>query len=306
MQQAVYHGIRDVRVETVPDPQPGPGEVQVKIKYTGICGSDLHEYLHGPFPRTTFGHEACGHIVEIGPDVTGYKIGDRVCTVYRGAFAETIACPVERVITIPDGTDWQRAALIEPLSGAAYAIRRGEVKTEDTAFIAGAGSVGLMILLGLKAMGVQTVFMTDVREGRRNKAMELGANEVWNPIGVKNHAKVRDLTGGRGVDVAFEAVGLETTLKDCLASIRPRGTVIVQGVFTERAKVHMLGFVTKESTMIGTSSRDPELAKQWLATGTIAPERVVSDIIPLDDIVTDGFERLTGSDETAIKILVEP
>ncbi|RJQ70839.1 MAG: hypothetical protein C4519_19720 [Desulfobacteraceae bacterium] len=306
MKKATYHGIRDIRIEEVPEPAPGRGEVKVKIRYCGICGSDLHEYLHGPFPRSTFGHEACGTIAAVGPDVTEYVPGERVCTVFPGAFAEYIACPAERLIRIPQSMDWKRAAVLEPLSGAAYAIDRGRVMPEETVFIAGAGTVGLMFLLGLKAMGVHTVYMTDLLENRRRKAEELGATQVWNPKQVKSPAKVKELTQGRGVDVAIEAVGVEATLKDCLASAMYRGRVIVQGIFTERPQIHMLGFVTRETTMIGTSSIYPPLALQWLDTGKTLPESIITDIIPLADIAESGFAALTGSNQTAIKILVEP
>jgi (R,R)-butanediol dehydrogenase/meso-butanediol dehydrogenase/diacetyl reductase len=306
MKKAIYYGIRDVRVEEVPEPLPGPGEVKVKIKYCGICGSDLHEYLHGPFPESPFGHEACGTIVALGEGVKGYKIGERVCSIINGSYAEAVVCPLDRLIKIPENMEWKRAAVLEPLSGAAYAIDRGHVKAEDTVFIAGAGTVGLMLLLGLKAMGVQTVYMTDVLENRRKKAQELGATLVWNPLEIKSPSKIKELTQGRGVDVSIEAVGIEATLKDCLASVRSRGIVIVQGIFTERAMVHMLGFVTRETTMIGTNNINPALAMRWLETGTIKPESIITDIIPLDKIAGSGFEVLAGKSETAIKILVEP
>ncbi len=306
MKKTIYYGIRDIRVEEVPDPSPGPGEVKVKIKYCGICGSDLHEYLHGPFPESPFGHEACGTITSVGPEVKDYGIGDRVCTFVHGAYAETVVAPTTRVLKIPDDMDWKRAAVLEPLSGAAYAIERGRVKPEDTIFIAGAGTVGLMLLMGLKAMGVQTVYMTDVLENRRKMAEKLGAALAWNPAEVKSPARIKELTKGRGVDVAIEAVGIEATLKDCLASARYQGTVIVQGIFTERALVHMLGFVTRETTMIGTNSANPLLALKWLATGTIQPERIITDIIPLADIAKKGFDVLAGKSKTAVKILVEP
>ncbi len=306
MKKAMYRGIRDIRVEEVPEPAPGPTEVKVAIKYCGICGSDLHEYLHGPFPQPTFGHEACGHITEIGSSVSEHAVGDRVCTVFPGAFAESIVCPVAQLITIPDNADWKRAALLEPLSGAAHAIERGNIQKTDTVLIAGAGSVGLMILLGLKAMGVETVYMTDVRKNRREMALALGASQAFDPAKTRIPAEIKSLTQERGVDVSVEAVGIEATLKDCLAATRPRGTVIVQGIFTERAKIHMLGFVTRETTMIGTSSINPQLAISWLASGKIAPEQIVTDIIALQDITKKGFERLAAGDESAIKILVEP
>lgn len=306
MKKTIYHGIRNISVEEVPDPVPGNKEVVVKVKYCGICGSDLHEYLHGPFPESPFGHEACGTISALGDDVTGYAVGDRVCTIIPGAYAEKVVCPEANLLKIPDDMEWKRAAVLEPLSGAAYAIDRGHVKPADTVFIAGAGTVGLMVLLGLKAMGVKTVYMSDVLENRREMALALGAAQVWNPAEIKVPAKIREVTNGRGVDVAIEAVGIEATLKDCLASARYQGTVIVQGIFTERAAVHMLGFVARETTMIGTNSINAQLAMKWLETGEIAPEKIITDIIPLDDIAEKGFDVLASKSDTAIKILVEP
>ena len=163
----------------------------------------------------------------------------------------------ERVIKKPGNMSWERAAVVEPLSGAAYAIERGGVLPGDTVLIAGAGPVGLMALLGLKAIGVEKIYQTDISETRRKKAEELGATLVLNPLTEKIPAKMKELSAGRGVDVAIEAVGIEATLKDCLASVRYQGKVIVQGIFTDRIPVHMLGFVTRETTMIGTNSINP-------------------------------------------------
>jgi (R,R)-butanediol dehydrogenase/meso-butanediol dehydrogenase/diacetyl reductase len=305
MKKAFYYGIRDVRVEEAAEPEPGPGQVKVKVKYCGICGSDLHEYLHGPFPESPFGHEATGIIAAVGPGVTGYRDGDKVYAMTPGSYAQYTVCPQERLIRLPDDMDWTRATVLEPLAGAAYAIDRAGVKSDDTVFIAGAGPVGLMLLLGLKAMGVRKIYMSEIMENRRHKANELGAAEVWNPLKVKSPAKIRELTDGRGVDVAIEAVGIEQTLKDCLASTRYQGKVIVQGIFTERASMHMLGFVTRETTMYGTNSVYPELALSWLKSGAIRPERIVTSLIPLTAITTRGFDVLAAKSGKEIKILVE-
>ena len=306
MKKVVYYGIRDIRVEEAEEIQPGKGEVKIKIKYCGICGSDLHEYLHGLFPESPFGHEACGEIVAIGPGVKGYAVGERVCSVVPGSYAEYINCPQERLLKIPADMDWKRAAVVEPLSGAAYALDRAGIKGDEKVLIAGCGTVGLMLLLGLKAMGVKTVYMTDPLEYRRKKAQELGATLVWNPMELKTAAKIKELTEGKGVNVAIEAVGIEATLKDCLSSVKYQGKVVVQGIFTQRASVHMLGFVTRETTMIGTNSIHPELALSWIKTGSIYPESVVTKIIPLDKIKDEGFEVLAGKNKGDIKILVEP
>lgn len=176
--------------------------------------------------------------------------------------------------------------------------RTRRTQGDEKVLIAGAGPVGLMLLLGLKAMGVSTVYMNEVMEYRRKKAEELGASLVWNPLAVK--------TAGRGVDVAIEAVGIEATIKDCLSSVRRQGKVIVQGIFTSRASLHMLGFVTREATMIGANSINPVLALSWIQSGSIRPESLITGIIPLDKIAAEGFEVLAGKNKDAIKILVEP
>lgn len=306
MKKAVYYGIRDVRVEDVEEPKAGRDEVKVKIKYCGICGSDLHEYLHGPFPASPFGHEVCGEVVEVGADIEGFKPGDHVATFVRDGYAEYLVAPRDRILKLPSDMDWKRAAVLEPLAGAIYALERGNVQPGDTVFIAGAGPVGLLILIALKTLGLETIYITDLSEKRRAMAERLGATASFSPADTKIPSKIRELTQGRGVDVTIEAVGIEATLKDCLASTRHGGTVIVQGIFTERALVHMLGFVTREMTMIGANSINADRSLEWLTTKNIAPEAIVTSITSLDAIVEGGFEMLANHKDEEIKILVEP
>jgi (R,R)-butanediol dehydrogenase/meso-butanediol dehydrogenase/diacetyl reductase len=305
MKAAVYHGIRDLRVEEVREPNPGPGEVKVRVKYCGICGSDLHEYQHGLFPESPFGHEACGEVVEVGPKVAGYQAGDRVIPLRKGAYAQYMICPQERLLKIPPAMSWTQAAVVEPLAVAAYSIERAGLEPGTTALITGAGPVGLMTILGLRAIGIQTVYVTEVSEIRRRKAGEMGAALTCNPSETKISAWIKEVTAGRGVDAAFESVGTEASLKDCLTSVRFRGKVIVQGIFTERVPIHMLGFVTREMNMIGTNSANPPLAMAWIAEKGLKPEMMVTKVIPLDKI-SEGFEGLTKPVKEDIKILVEP
>lgn len=306
MKKAVYHGIRDVRVEQVPDPKPGPGEVKVRVVYCGICGSDLHEYLHGPFPRSPFGHEVCGEIEELGSGVDDFAVGERVVAFDRDGYAEAMVAPTSRLLRLPDGIGWERAALIEPLSGAAYAIDRGGVEASDRVLVAGGGPVGLLVLLGLRAVGVETVYLTEISRTRRDRARELGATDVFDPLELRIPPRIRELTDGQGVDVSVEAVGVEAALKDCLASTRHGGTVVVQGIFTERVPIHMLGFVSREITMIGTNAINPRLALQWIEAGRVEPESIVTRIVPLDDIASQGFDVLADDKDRDIKILVAP
>ena len=306
MKKAVYHGVRDVRVEEVEENSPGPGEVKVKVKYCGICGSDLHEYQHGLFPDSAFGHEVCGEIVELGTEVQDFEVGDRTAVFFKDGYAQYIIAPKEGLMKLPDSIPWERGAMLEPLAGAAYAIERGRIKSSDSVLIAGAGPVGLLLLLGLKAIGVQTVYITDISEKRRRMAERLGATAVFNPLELKIPPEIRALTGGKGVDVSVEAVGIEASLKDCLASTRYQGTVVVQGIFIERVPIHMLGFVTKEMTMIGTNFINPDLALKWMVEKGVEPEAIVTSVVPLDEIVDRGFEVLSTDKEKDIKILIEP
>jgi (R,R)-butanediol dehydrogenase/meso-butanediol dehydrogenase/diacetyl reductase len=306
MRAVVFHGIRDLRVEEVAELKPGPREAKIRVKYCGICGSDLHEYLYGLFPQSSFGHEACGEIVEVGREVKGFEAGDPVIAVQKGAYAEYLVCPQERMIKIPGKMSWERAAVVEPLSGAAYAIEKGDIQPTHTILVAGAGPVGLMVLLGLKAIGAEKIYVTDISERRRKKAEELGAALVLNPLTEKIPVGIKDLSAGRGVDVAVEAVGIEASLKDCLTSVCYQGKVIVQGIFTDRVPVHMLGFVTRETTMIGTNSVNPPLAMSWIESKGIQPELIITKVIPLEQISAEGFEVLTKKEKEEIKILVAP
>jgi (R,R)-butanediol dehydrogenase/meso-butanediol dehydrogenase/diacetyl reductase len=306
MKKANYHGIRDIRVEDVENPDPGPEDVRVKIEYCGICGSDLHEYLHGRFPVSPFGHEACGEVVDRGADVTSVDIGDHVLAFGPGAYAEYLTAPAASVRRLDESISWERAAVIEPLAGAAYAVKRGGLKPNETLLVTGAGPVGLSVLMAARAIGVEKIYMTEISEVRAAKAVEMGASEVFDPLEIHVPRRIKELTAGTGVDVAVEAVGVGESLKDCLASTRYRGRVVVQGIFTDRVPVHMLGFVTREVTMIGTNSLDLDLALEWIDSKLIEPEAMVTRIIPLEEIQASGFDQLSNPAGREVKILVKP
>ncbi len=135
-----------------PEVNQGRGEVKIKMKYCGICGSDLHEYLHGSFPESPFAHEACGEIIALGEGVKDFVVGGRVCSVVPGSFAEIINCPLERA----------------------------QIKGDETVLVAGCGTVRLMILLGLKAMGVRKIYMSDLLDYRRDTDLESVGNKDIN------------------------------------------------------------------------------------------------------------------------------
>lgn len=306
MKKAVYQGARALAVEEAQVPQPGPGQVQVRVRYCGICGSDLHEYLHGLFPVSPFGHEVVGEVSRLGPGVTGLEPGDRVVAVGPGGFAQYHVAGLEHTFKLPDGISWERAALVEPLAGAANALSKVRVEPGCSVFIAGAGPVGLLLLMAARASGAGSVFISDFSPARLKLAASLGASQTIDAGQLKVPARVRELTGGRGADISIEAVGVPASLKDCLAATRYQGAVVVQGIFTQKAEVHMLGFVTKEMTMIGSNQIDLPQALEWAAGSHMAPEAIITSVISLDDIVEKGFEALVAHKDREIKILVDP
>ena len=215
MKTAVMTDIMQVEIQERLIPQPKDDEVLVKVEYVGICGSDLHYYESGRIgdfvvkPPFVLGHEAGGTVVEVGANVKNLKVGDRVamepgktcgqCEFCKsgkynlcedvvffatppvdGVFQEYVAHEAGLCFKLPDNVSTLEGALIEPLAVGMHAARQGEAKLGQTAVVTGAGCIGLVTLLSLKAMGVTKVIVVDVMEKRLQKALELGADAVIN------------------------------------------------------------------------------------------------------------------------------
>jgi L-iditol 2-dehydrogenase len=276
MQAAVYRGIDDVRVETVPVPAVGPGEVIVKIHTCGICGTDLKKIHTGSHsaPRI-FGHEMAGTIVAVGSTVTGFKLGDRVmafhhipcgtcfycrkhtyaqCETYKkvgctaafepsgGGFAEYIRVMdwivAKGLIKIPDDIPFEQASFIEPVNTTYKAIDLLKLEQDDTVLVIGQGPIGIMLAALAKRTGA-TVLTSDLYQERHAVAAEFGLNH---PLDARGDvvAACKAITEGRGADVALVAVGADALIAIAMEAIRPGGRVCLFA-----------------STQRGTASFDP-------------------------------------------------
>ena len=206
MKTAVMTDIMQAEIQERPIPQPKDDEVLVKVEYVGICGSDLHYYESGRIgdfvvkPPFVLGHEAGGTVVEVGANVKNLKVGDRVamepgktcgqCEFCKsgkynlcedvvffatppvdGVFQEYVAHEAGLCFKLPDNVSTLEGALIEPLAVGMHAARQGEAKLGQTAVVTGAGCIGLVTLLSLKAMGVTKVIVVDVMETRLQNAL---------------------------------------------------------------------------------------------------------------------------------------
>jgi L-iditol 2-dehydrogenase len=263
MRAAVYRGVNDVRLETVPVPEIGSGEVLVRIHTCGICGTDLKKIHTGSHsaPRI-FGHEMSGTIVRIGEGVTGFAIGDRVmayhhipcgecfycrkqtfaqCETYKkvgttagftpsgGGFAEYIRVMdwiVGRgLVKIPEGIPFEQAAFIEPVNTCYKAIELLNLQPDETALVIGQGPIGILLAALARRTGA-TVLTSDLYPERHAVAAKFGLNR---PLNAREDvaAAVKGATEGRGADVALLAVGGNALIKIAMDSIRPGGRVIL-------------------------------------------------------------------------------
>lgn len=358
MKAAVWHGRRDVRIETIAEPpSPGPGEVKLKVGWCGICGTDLHEYAAGPIftqvnqphplsgrlAPLTPGHEFAGTVVEVGPGVTGFVIGDRVspnpllrcgtcayckqglphlCTQIGfmgchsdGGFGEFVNVNVERgaqpvpvLYKLPENVSLEVGAMVEPLAVGVHATRRGNLTDGESVVVVGAGPIGICTIQAARAAGASQIIALEPSAGRRAFAEESGATAVIDPTSTDPVKAVQDLTGGLGADCAFECVGAEAPLKLSLSTLRKGGRAVVVGIFEHPAAADYFDVVFFEKTVIGTFAYRDEFDSvlQMLSDGRLQPGPMVTGRIGLDELVAGGFEELLVNKEQNVKILVSP
>lgn len=336
MKAAKIFGARDIRVEEAELPLLEAGKVLVKVDYAGICGSDMHEYLAGTFPIRTqpvLGHEFSGTVTEVGNGVTSLKPGDKVavepliacghCASCRrgmanlctnssgygyslsGGFAEYAVVRQENAFKLPEGMDVKLGALVEPTAVAVHAVRQSSLRLGDSAAIFGAGPIGLLLLQAVKAAGASEIFVVEVSDERREKALELGATHVLNPVETDAVTKIKELTDG-GVDVAFDAAGVQATFLSGVNAVRKGGEFKVVSLWEQPVTFSPNSFVKTEAKITGSYAYVnlfPEVIR-LLARGIIDGNKVITSLIPLDDIVEKGFETLT-KDRKQCKILID-
>jgi L-iditol 2-dehydrogenase len=261
MKVAIMTDIGKIEITERDIPKPGSDEVLVKIEYVGVCGSDLHYYDTGRIgdfvvkPPFVLGHESGGVVVEAGSAVKHLKVGDRValepgktcghCEFCRsgkynlcpdvvffatppvdGVFQEYVAHEAALCFKLPDNVSTMEGALIEPLAVGFHAALTSEAKIGQTALVTGAGCIGLVSMLALKALGVSRVFVTDVVPRRLEKAAALGASAIINAAEGNVPRVVNELSGGKGVDLVIETSGNEKSAEAGIEAAR-KGAVLV-------------------------------------------------------------------------------
>lgn len=284
MKAIVFTEPNKMVVENVPDPVIAPDEVLLRSKACGICRSDFDllegDYiipLHWPIIP---GHEYSGEIVEVGKQVTGYKVGDRVvgecavgcgtcelCTSGKvnacptgdhfgftidGAFAELVKVKASWLHKLPDNLSFVEGALVEPFTVGYYALEHiGGVDGSDTVLVMGAGVIGLSTLLASKGKGARTI-LVDNQQKRLDTAMDMGADEVINTATDDLVEAVMEKTKGKGADVVVEAVGVDPLMQKLFDVVASTGRVSITGInFNDKLETPLHKITAKELTVKG-------------------------------------------------------
>ena len=240
----------------VPDPVVGPDDVLVRIGTVGVCGTDVH-ITQGLFPSTPpkiLGHEASGEIIDVGENVRRDRIGESVAlnhstscgecencltwsvsrcehnTQEHAFFAELASVPDQSAVPIPDGLDIEIASITEPASCCLSGVSRLRVDDGAIGLVIGGGMMGLMTAAFMKTHGVETVAISEPVGFRREFAAQLGVDAFHDPAESSLEDFVSDLTQGRGLHIAAEAVGRPELVAKCVELVRPRGQVLMIGV----------------------------------------------------------------------------
>ena len=304
----------------LPEPSVSSDLVKIKVAYSGICGTDIHA-MQGTYPSTKppviLGHEFSGIVTEVGPEVRTVKVGDRVTseTTYKtcdlcpycksgdlnlcgsrqglgtnvnGSMAQYVVNHESRLHTLPPNVSLLSAALTEPLACGAHAvIERGRVRPGDIVCVFGAGAIGQLVSQTAAAQGAVVIMagLSSDRE-RLQIARSCGIHRVVDQQEESLTEVIAAMSGGRGADMIFECSGAVPALNTGLELVRKQGTVVQMGVFSHsRESIATDLILHHEIQYIGSRSQKPsswKLALELMASQKINPEKIVTNISPLD------------------------
>jgi 2-desacetyl-2-hydroxyethyl bacteriochlorophyllide A dehydrogenase len=308
---------RALQLQDIPIPAVGAKDVLVRVKAAGICHSDVHYRAGtssvGPLPQT-LGHEIAGIVEDAGSEVTNVAIGDRVCLHYLltcgqcyycrtgneqfcvegkmlgkhcdGGYAEFIAVPARNAVSLPDAVSFEQgAALMCSSSTSFHALRKARLQPGETVAVFGAGGLGISAIQLARAFGALAVYAVDINEAKLKLAQIYGAVPIdasqGDPV-----AELRRLTGGRGVDVTLEVIGLKRTMEQAVQSLAILGRAVIVGIADQSFAIDSYSqLLGKEAEVIGSAdhllSELPVLV-EFVRQGRLDLSQVVTRTVPLE------------------------
>jgi 2-desacetyl-2-hydroxyethyl bacteriochlorophyllide A dehydrogenase len=331
MRTAIIEDKKRLAIREVPDPVPEGDEVMIGVRYCGVCGSDLHVYEEGVDIST--GHEFSGDIVEVGPGVKGWNVGDRVAVEprlgcgqcfwckrgqtglceefyvrllqYMTGFATYTKVKACQVYRIPDELGYEQAAIVEPAACALHAIRVSGMQGGEVVAVLGLGPIGQLAARIAKALGARTVVGTEKTGSRLDLARD-AIDEVIDVNETSPVDRTMDLTNGMGVDIVIECAGSVSSTQESVALARKGGTIVVAGICFDWVHLPVSEIVLRGLTMKGAvcfSVGEFADALDLVANKKIDVDPLVTRKFALDDI-NEAFEEACSGEGG--KILVSP
>ncbi|HMF79231.1 MAG TPA: zinc-dependent alcohol dehydrogenase family protein [Bryobacteraceae bacterium] len=275
-----FHGLRDLRLDELTTPNPRAGEVRIRPEAAGICGTDAHIFL-GEFPAASpvvLGHEIAGTVDAVGAGVAGIREGDLVtiqpntycgaCRYCRGGrehlcpnlraygvhmdggFAQAMVVRAQTVYPLPAGVSAAVGCLAEPLACCVHGVDRLAIQNGSSVLVLGAGAIGLMLLRLARLSGAGYLAVAEPDEARRQMAISLGADAVFEPI----RERLMESTAGQGFDYVIDAVGAAVTFEQAVSTAARGGRILVFGVAPMHASATVRPFdiYARELTILGT------------------------------------------------------
>jgi len=340
MKQAVVAGARKFELTDAAKPEPRAGEVLVRVRNTGVCGSDLHFY-RGEFPVPpgfVLGHEVAGEVAALGEGVSGFAEGERValelftvcltCPQCRsgsyhlcpsrkasglnapGGLREYITVPVYGLYRLPVEVDFELGALVEPLTVGVHGLRLVDLRFGESVAVLGAGTIGLLAAAAAKAMGATTVAITARHPHQKAMAQALGADAVYDATNEGVASMASDLGGA---DVVVETVGGSAeTLTQAMNVAGLGGRISVLGAFTKPVSIHPITFFLKELRMFGSNCygrsgrlSDYEIAIAIMRRNAESLRRLITHRFTLAD-VEQAYSTADDKSSGAIKVTIAP
>lgn len=348
MKAAIFRGKSGFSLEEYPLSSLKQGWVRVRIEEAGICGSDLHiiaqgyERSPGDMEGHIMGHENAGVIAELGEDVTGLKVGDRVgikpwiscekcsycqggsfihCSMagvtgykYPGGFAQFIDVPETIAYKIPDSVSFSEATQLDGVACAVHALHVSELKPAETVVVIGDGTIGLYAMQGAFLSSPKHLVMVGKHGKNLDLASQFGATEIVDVSRSDSVQVVKSITGGKGADVVIEAVGRETdTVEDAIQMLAPNGRAVVMGVFTTPRLISVGEILYKSLKVVGSlvygywgDKNEFQMALELIADKKIKTNPLVTHKLKLEEI-RQAFHIFTHKNESgAIKVMLIP
>ena len=336
MKVAVYYSNDDVRIEERPVPSINDGEILVKMMASGICGTDVMQWYRQKKAPRVLGHEMAGEIVETGKGVDKFNKGDRVFVSHHvpcyncrycaagnytacetlhtgnyepGGFSEYIRIPAPNVkygtFILPDNMTYEEAAMIEPLACVVLGQNRIGIKKDQTVLIIGSGMSGLMHIPMAKAKGA-VVVATDINKYRLDKALEFGANYIFNANEYSSE-KLKEINKGELAEYVIVCAGAKKAVDDAVSSVDRKGKILFFAVPEGDINIPSTRFWRNEITVTfsyGAAPDDLKTALDMIQNGMFDAKKMISHRIALSDI-QKGF-KLVSEAKDSLKVVIVP